>query len=294
MTLVPAPAERVAAVSPVSCLAPTILVFDSGVGGLSVFREIARARPDAHFVYAADDAGFPYGGLSDAALVERVGLVLDRLIAATGPQLVVIACNTASTVVLPSLRARHAMPFVGTVPAVKPACASSVSGRVSILATPGTVRRDYTAGLIRAFAAACEVTLVPSAHLARIAEAELAGRPVADAEILDEIAPCFVSGEGGRTDTVVLACTHYPLLLERFRRLAPWPVSWVDPAPAIARRVNQLLGPVPPGAGRDIPVRVISTGRPLPAEQVAAVSGRRVEAPEVLSPHLLSALAVAS
>lgn len=294
MTLVPAPAERVAAVSPVSRLAPTILVFDSGVGGLSVFREIARARPDAHFVYAADDAGFPYGSLSDTALVDRVGLVLDRLIAQTTPHLVVIACNTASTVVLPSLRARHPMPFVGTVPAVKPACASSVSGRVSILATPGTVRRDYTAGLIRAFAAACEVTLVPSTHLARIAEAELAGRPVADAEILAEIAPCFVSSAGRRTDTVVLACTHYPLLLERFRRLAPWPVSWVDPAPAIARRVNQLLGPVPSGAEHDIPVRLISTGQPLQADQVAAVSGRRVDAPEVLSPHLLSALAVAS
>ncbi|MGR7997311.1 MULTISPECIES: glutamate racemase [unclassified Xanthobacter] len=286
MTIVTACAERVAAVSPVSHPAPTILVFDSGVGGLSVFREVARARPDASFVYAADDAGFPYGGLSDAALVARVDGVVDRLIALTRPQLVVIACNTASTVVLPSLRARHALPFVGTVPAVKPACAGSRSGRVSILATPGTVRRDYTAGLIREFAAHCEVTLVPSVHLAEIAEAELAGRPVPDAVIQAEIAPCFVAEDGRRTDTVVLACTHYPLLLHRLRRLAPWPVDWVDPAPAIARRVVQLLGPADAGEGPAAPVRLISTARPLDAAQVSRVAARQVRPPEILAPPL--------
>ncbi|WP_454916757.1 glutamate racemase [Xanthobacter sediminis] len=290
MTSIAASAERFPAVLPASRPAPTVLVFDSGVGGLSVFREVARARPDAHFVYAADDAGFPYGGLGDEALVARVDEVVGRLIAATAPSLVVIACNTASTVVLPSLRARHPVPFVGTVPAVKPACAASLSGRVSILATPGTVRRDYTAALIRQFAARCDVTLVPTANLAALAEAVLAGERVDDAAIAAEIAPCFVAEGGRRTDTVVLACTHYPLLLDRLERLAPWQVAWVDPAPAIARRVTQLLGPAPAGVAEDAPVRLMSTGRPLDGARIAAVIGREVAEPEVLA----SPLAVAS
>ncbi|MFG1392515.1 glutamate racemase [Xanthobacter agilis] len=282
MTTVTASAERLQAVLPASHPAPTILVFDSGAGGLSVFREVARARPDAHFVYAADDAGFPYGDLSDQALVARVNEVVGRLIAAVRPALVVIACNTASTVVLPSLRARHALPFVGTVPAVKPACAASLSGRVSILATPGTVRRDYTADLIRQFSARCEVTLVPAPRLAALAEAALAGRSVADDAIRTEIAPCFVAAGGRRTDTVVLACTHYPLLRDRLERLAPWPVSWVDPAPAIARRVTQLLGPAPADLAPDAPVRLISTARPLDSARVATIIGRKVAPPEIL------------
>ncbi len=290
MTSVTASAERFQAVLPASHPAPTILVFDSGVGGLSVFREVARARPDAHFIYAADDAGFPYGDLSDQALVARVNEVVGRLIALTAPALVVIACNTASTVVLPSLRARYPIPFVGTVPAVKPACAASLSGRVSILATPGTVRRDYTAGLIQQFAAQCDVTLVPSVRLAALAEAALAGEDVPDAAIAAEIAPCFVSTQGRRTDTVVLACTHYPLLLERLERIAPWPVSWVDPAPAIARRVVQLLGPAPQSGDREVPVQVYSTARALDVRRIAVVMGRPVARPEVLA----APLAVAS
>ena len=107
--------------------APTILVFDSGLGGLTVFREVKAARPDARFVYLADDAGFPYGDLIEENLVERVTGVLGRAIADTKPDLVVVACNTASTLALTQLRARFSVPFVGTVPAIKPACAQSVS-----------------------------------------------------------------------------------------------------------------------------------------------------------------------
>ena len=158
----------------------------------------------------------------------------------------VIACNTASTLVLPQLRARFAVPFVGTVPAIKPACAASTSKRVSVLGTEATVSREYTRALIRDFANGAEVTLVGSARLAGYAEAELNGTPAEDAAIAAEIAPCFVDRDGRRTDMVVLACTHYPLLLDRFQRLAPWPVAFYDPAPAIARRVLELIGP--PGA----------------------------------------------
>jgi glutamate racemase len=229
--------------------APTILVFDSGLGGLTVFAEVAKARPDARFVYAADDAGFPYGRFAEGTLAERVALVLERLIERHAPDLVIVACNTASTVdvVLPHLRRRFALPIVGTVPPIKPAAALSRSGLVSILATPGTVSRAYTQSLVDAFGGACRVTLVGSPRLAELATAALAGESVRDDEVLDEIRPAFIDADDRRTDVVGLGCTHYPLLLDRFERLAPWPVTWVDPAPAVARRVLQLLGPPVPG-----------------------------------------------
>jgi glutamate racemase len=226
---------------------PTILVFDSGLGGLTVFREIAAVRPDAKLVYAADDAFFPYGAHGETALVARVVPLMGELIARLAPDLVVIACNTASVQVLPHVRARYTLPFVGTVPAIKPACAASKTRRVAVLGTEATVKREYTMGLIRDFAQGCDITLVGSARLAPLAEAALREEPVADAEIAAEIAPCFVDDGGRRTDTVVLACTHFPLLLEGFERLAPWPVRWLDPAPAIARRVVELVGPATDG-----------------------------------------------
>jgi glutamate racemase len=225
-------------------------LFDSGLGGLTVLREIVAARPDAHYVYVADDAFFPYGHHSEEQLVARVVPLIGELISAHTPEVVVIACNTASTLVLSHLRAAYKTPFVGTVPAIKPACARSKTKRVSVLGTRGTVQREYTRGLIRDFAQGCEVTLVGSPELASLAESALSGAEIADRDILAEIAPCFIGDmERARTDTIVLACTHYPLLLDRLVRLAPWPVDWIDPAPAIARRVSDLLGP--PGPDSD-------------------------------------------
>jgi glutamate racemase len=158
------------------------------------------------------------------------------------------------------LRDRYQVPFVGTVPAIKPACAKSATKRVSVLGTSGTVKREYTRALIRDFAQGCEVTLVGSANLASLAEAALSGVEVGDREISGEIAPCFVGESEARTDTVVLACTHYPLLMDRLVRLAPWPVDWIDPAPAIARRVVDLLGP-PGTASDDAGAEMIFTSR---------------------------------
>jgi len=222
----------------------TILVFDSGLGGLTVYREVAAARPHADFIYVADDAAFPYGAMAEPALVARVIELMGELIATHRPDLVVIACNTASTIVLPGLREKFSLPFVGTVPAIKPACLSSVTKRISVLGTEATVAREYTRALIRDYAGDCRVTLVGSKALAGYAEAELAGAPVGDRLLYAEIAPCF-RDDGERTDTVVLACTHYPFLIDRLQRLAPWPVAFLDPAPAIARRVSDLLGPAP-------------------------------------------------
>ena len=225
---------------------PTILVFDSGLGGLTVLREDVAARPDAHYVYVADDAFFPYGHHSEDEIIARVVPLMGELIGTHDPDLVVIACNTASTLVMSHLRAAYSVPFVGTVPAIKPACAQSKTRRVSVLGTKGTVKREYTKALIRDFAQGCEVTLVGSPELASLAEAALSGHAIADSDILAELTPCFVGDAAdamSRTDTIVLACTHYPLLLDRLERLAPWPVEWIDPAPAIARRVSDLLGP---------------------------------------------------
>ena len=244
---------------------PTILVFDSGLGGLTVFSEVLKARPDARFVYAADDAAFPYGRLSEEALVARVLTVMERLAVLHRPDLAVIACNTASTLVLPHLRRRFPFPFVGTVPAIKPAAEITRSGVVTVLATPGTVARDYTRGLVAAYASGCRVNLVGSTKLAAYAEAELEGRPVPDADLTAELAPCFVEEGGRRTDVVALACTHYPLLLPRLKALAPWPVAWIDPAPAIARRVVHLLGGPVPGheEGDEESIAVFTAGRGL-------------------------------
>jgi len=266
--------------NPSTIMPLTILVFDSGLGGLTVLREIAKARPDAGLVYVADDAFFPYGRHREDDLVARVVPLFGELIAAHAPDLAVIACNTASTLVLPHLRARFAVPFVGTVPAIKPACSASRSRLVSVLGTQATVEREYTRALIRDFGRGCAVTLVGSAHLAAFAEAALDARTLDDAAIAREIAPCFVETANGaerrRTDTVVLACTHFPLLIDRLERLAPWPVDWIDPAPAIARRVVDLLGPPPAAA----PVRA-----PAGAARAIFTSGRK------LSPALASALA---
>jgi glutamate racemase len=222
--------------------APTILVFDSGLGGITVFTEAVKARPDARFIYAADDAAFPYGALSEDDLVARVVLVIGKLIDTYHPDIVIVACNTASTLVLPALRARFIIPFIGTVPAIKPAAAMTRSGLFSVLATPGTVARDYTQGLIKTYASACQVTLVGSVRLAGFAEAFLRGEDVSDAELLGELAPCFVKFGKLQTDVVTLSCTHYPLLQPRLAAIAPWPVHWIDPAPAIARRMTGLIG----------------------------------------------------
>jgi glutamate racemase len=257
----------------------TILVFDSGLGGLTVLREIVKARPDARYIYVADDAFFPYGHHGEEQLVARVVPLIGELIGAHAPDLIVIACNTASTLVMSYLRAQYRVPFVGTVPAIKPACANSKSRRVSVLGTRGTVKREYTQALIRDFAQGCKVTLVGSGNLASLGEAALNGGGVSDDDIFAEIAPCFVEDAEDRTvrtDIVVLACTHFPLLMDRLPALAPWPVDWIDPAPAIARRVANLLGPGSGGADHAGAEMIFTSGRShaLPETLVPFFGGR--------------------
>jgi glutamate racemase len=219
-----------------------ILMFDSGIGGLTVLREARVLMPDRRFVYVADDAAFPYGDWEEEALSARIVELCGGLIARHDPEIFVIPCNTASTLVLAELRAAYPdTPFVGTVPAIKPAAERTRSGLVSVLATPGTVKRQYTRDLIAKWASKCNVRLVGSTHLAALAEAYMRHGFVDEEAVRAEIAPCFIERDGGRTDIVVLACTHYPFLVNRMRKTAPWPVDWLDPAEAIARRALSLL-----------------------------------------------------
>lgn len=219
----------------------SILLLDSGVGGLTVLKELRAVLPQQRYIFVADNAAFPYGAWQEDALRDRIVALFHRLVDEYSPDLAVVACNTASTLVLPALRSTFVIPFVGTVPAIKPAAEATKSGLISVLATPGTVKRDYTKALINEFANDCEVTLVGCTGLAAIAEAKLSGGRIDTDALAAEIAPAFVEIGGRRTDAVVLGCTHYPLLLDELARAAPWEVDFIDPSPAIARRVKQIL-----------------------------------------------------
>lgn len=219
-----------------------VLIFDSGLGGLTVLREARYLLPYETLLYVADDAAFPIGRWAEEDLKAHLLSLFANLIAKHRPKAVVIACNTAFTLAGEALRKAHPeTPFVGTVPAIKPAAEQTSSGLISVLATPGTVRRTYTRSLIDSFASQCHVRLVGSDMLAELSEQHLRGEDVTDEALLAEITDCFLEQDDRRTDIVVLACTHYPFLANRFRKIAPWPVDWLDPAEAIARQLVRVL-----------------------------------------------------
>jgi glutamate racemase len=221
--------------------APRLLFIDSGVGGLTVLRAARASVPEANVRFIADDAGFPYGMKAEGALIARLLALIEAQLRDFHADCIVLACNTASTVALKALRGSFSVPIVGTVPAVKPAAALTRSGLVSVLATPATVAREYTRALIEQFGGGARFTLAGTPALAGLAEAHASGEDVDGGAIAREIAPCFVEDGGVKTDVVVLGCTHYPLLLDKLEALAPWPVTWLDPAPAIARRIANVL-----------------------------------------------------
>ncbi|MGB8840389.1 MAG: glutamate racemase [Aliidongia sp.] len=220
---------------------PVIAVFDSGVGGLSVADEIATQLPDAALAYICDNAFFPYGTKEEGELIERVDRVVSQAVAAIRPDLLVVACNTASTVVLPRLRSRLAIPVIGVVPAVKPAAARSSKRIIGLLGTPGTVRRAYTQDLIDRFAADCTVLRVGSTELVEMAEALLAGEAPSLDEVTRVLVPFFDGPAADHPDVIVLACTHFPLLTARLQVAAPADVAFIDSGRAVAERARLLL-----------------------------------------------------
>jgi glutamate racemase len=221
--------------------APRVLVFDSGVGGLSVAQEIQQRLPQVSLVYASDNAFFPYGTKGEAELIARVDQVINPLLLRYPADILVIACNTASTLTLPHLRNKLSIPIVGVVPAIKPAALMSKTGVIGLLATPATVARPYTHELIREYATNCEVISLGSSELVQIAEQKLRGE-VIDANAIGRIAQQLMSADHAeKMDVLVLACTHFPLLKEELKQHLPAQLKLIDSGAAIARRVEFLL-----------------------------------------------------
>ena len=227
-------------------MAGPILVFDSGVGGLSVVAALRERLPQAALAYACDNAMLPYGRREDAWLVRRILAVCDAAVRTSGCVALVVACNTASTLALDALRERLRVPVVGTVPAIKPAAALSRSGHIGLLATSATVSRPYTLRLIETFATDCTVRRIAADPLVREAERRLAGEAHDAAVIEEALAPLW---EDPELDTVVLGCTHFPLLRDALAAAAPREVAWVDSSEAIARRTAQVAAGVAPAEG---------------------------------------------
>lgn len=216
---------------------PRVLVFDSGVGGLSVAACVHEKLPQAAIVYLADNAAFPYGGQPESVVIERCCLLIAKALEQYPCDAVVVACNTASTVALPHLRAITDVPVVGVVPAIKPAAAQTLNHRIGLLATPATVRRPYIDELVQEFASHCQVERVGYPRLVQWAEDLVRGVAVPQ----DELDGAVASLRSAGVDTVVLGCTHYPLLLDNLRVSLPEVKFWVDSGEAIARRVAWLL-----------------------------------------------------
>jgi glutamate racemase len=218
---------------------PSVLVLDSGVGGLSIAKQISAYCSPTQIHYLADLAGFPYGVKSEQALIQRVVGLLENNLPVYQPQVVIIACNTASTLVLDELRRRFTIPFVGVVPAIKPAAQLTQTGVMAVLATAGTINRDYTRKLIQDFASDRQVILHGSAKLVLFAEQKLKGAPPVLTDISAEVDE--LKNHASQLDTVVLACTHFPLLREELSLVLPQVKFWVDSGEAIARRVQYWL-----------------------------------------------------
>lgn len=221
--------------------APRVLVFDSGVGGLSVFDAIAASGHALDLDYAADNAWLPYGLKSDEQLRARVPALLTSLVAQWAPDIVVVACNTASTIALEQVRAALSVPVVGVVPPIKPAAALTRTGVIGLLATPATVRRTYTTDLITQFAMDKRVVRFGSAALVQAAEQKLRGEAPDPAAITEAIDGLFGAPGGAEIDVVALACTHFPLLTQELAAASPRPAVWLDSGEAIARRVAHVL-----------------------------------------------------
>lgn len=230
-----------------------VLFFDSGVGGLSILEPARTLLPNMPVVYAADSAGFPYGTKSEAEIAARVPALLGRLVERFRPRIAVIACNTASTIALAYVRAALDIPVVGTVPAIKPAALISKTRVIGVLGTEATVRQPYVDRLAAEHGADCLVLRHGSAALVALAEAKLRGQPLNPDVARDALMGLIDQPGGDRLDTVVLACTHFPLVRAELEAAAPFPIQFCDGGDGIARRIAYLNGdapwPVTPGEG---------------------------------------------
>lgn len=217
---------------------PTILLFDSGVGGLSVYKEVKELLPNCHYLYCFDNAFFPYSEKTEYAIIQRTLSICNKIDQMFPLDLIVIACNTASTIVLPALRERFSIPIVGTVPAIKPAANISETKHIGLLATKGTVKRTYVSELINRYANHCIVEKIGSTKLVEIAEQKLHGKVVNITQLTRELEPWQSLPQ---LDTVVLGCTHFPLIKDEIAHCLPQVTHFLDAGKAIAARVKSLL-----------------------------------------------------
>jgi len=214
---------------------PSILIFDSGVGGLSVYQEIKKQLPNLNYIYLFDNKAYPYGELEPETLIQRVHEMVHHVVDRHRVDIVVIACNTASTIVLPSLRESLLVPVVGVVPAIKPASLFSKKG-VGLIATPATVERQYTHDLIKTYLFSLPIILLGTTVLVDMAENKWRGKPVCLNALEEVLRPLI-----GKIDVAVLGCTHFPLLREEIKYVLGDEVSLIDSGEAIARRVGSLI-----------------------------------------------------
>jgi glutamate racemase len=235
-----------------------ILLFDSGVGGLSVLAEVRKTLPHAPVIYAADLAGLPYGTKSEADVAARVCGLLGRMAERWNPRLICIACNTASTIALGMVREVLEIPIVGTVPAIKPAASETRSGTIGLLGTAATIRQAYVDNLESQFAGGKALLRHAAPGLVEAAEAKLRGRPVDPAAIDEAVAGLRMQPGGDEIDTVVLACTHFPLLQAELGEAFGAEVKFVDGARGIARRIAHLVEGQ--AMARSEPDRAVTTG----------------------------------
>lgn len=217
-----------------------ILFFDSGLGGTSVFRSVRELNPDCSYYYLFDNECFPYGNKDENFIIRRTDKILEACVRHFAVSLIVVACNTASTVALPELRDRIKLPIVGVVPAIKPAALKSRKKTIGLVATPGTIRRPYTNDLIEKFAKDCNVLKLGTTDLVRICERKMSGQSVTLAEIAEVFGPWLLLKPEARPDCIVLGCTHFPLLKEEIGSLFP-DALLIDSGEAIGRRVRSLI-----------------------------------------------------
>ncbi|ACI49857.1 glutamate racemase [Gluconacetobacter diazotrophicus PA1 5] len=250
-------------------MARRILAFDSGIGGFGIVRALRTRLPGVSLDYLADNAVYPYGEQPDTDLIRRIVALIGQAIDALDPDLVVIACNTASTLALPALRERYALPFVGCVPPIKWAAELSRTRTIGLLATRATVRRPYLGDLQRRYAPDCTLLAHGARGLADLAECAFRGHAIATDAIDRELDALFGQPGGAAIDVVGIGCTHYTFLMDRLRAASPPGTIWLDPAEAVARQAATVLGPLGTAAPAR-PARAFFTAAPAEPERLAA------------------------